>query len=130
MSVAYVDASLIVSLLDRTDSNHEVANRWIRSWREEIVSSVIAEVEVSRALARRQASVAALRQVAGLFATFEPVAVSPQIRSTAAALTPRSLRSLDAIHVATAVVAQVDWFATLDLRQSVGAEEAGLRLAL
>ena len=53
--------------------------------------------------------------------------VTPEIRRRAAILPPASLRTLDAIHVATALVAEAYQFATLDERQKVAAEEAFLK---
>jgi predicted nucleic acid-binding protein len=41
---------------------------------------------------------------------------------------PASIRSLDAIHVATALVAGLTDFASFDARQRLAAEEMGLKL--
>jgi len=58
----------------------------------------------------------------------ELVEMDATIRVQASRLMPGSLRTLDAVHIATALVAGVAIFATLDQRQRVGAEEAGLHL--
>lgn len=58
----------------------------------------------------------------------EVVDVTHQIRKVASAIKPTSIRSLDAIHVATALVCKLSAFATFDLRQQVAAEEADLEV--
>jgi len=58
-----------------------------------------------------------------------PTAPTTEIRAAAVGVLPASVRSLDARHVATAVVAGLQGFASCDARQLLAAEEAGLRPA-
>ena len=44
-------------------------------------------------------------------------------------MVPTSVRSREALHVATALVAGLPEFASVDVRPQVAAEEAGLHLA-
>ncbi|HYR62589.1 MAG TPA: type II toxin-antitoxin system VapC family toxin [Actinomycetota bacterium] len=121
----YVDTSVLVAVLSPGEPHHIAASHWLRGVGD-LVTSVVTEVELGRALGRR-ASPARLRSVASrLLAGCELVEMSDDIRRTAVDLRPASLRTLDALHVATALVAGVGEFATFDIRQKVGAEEAGL----
>ena len=58
----------------------------------------------------------------------EIVEITPEIRERAIEVRPASVRSLDAIHVATALVAGLSGFASFDARQRIAAEEMGLKL--
>jgi predicted nucleic acid-binding protein len=58
----------------------------------------------------------------------EIVDLTPEIRLRAIEVRPASLRSLDAIHVATALVAGINRFASFDARQRIAAEEMGMKL--
>ncbi len=123
---AYVDTSVLVAVLAPDDAHHVPALEWLARHPEDLVTSVIAEVELGRALLRREAPTA-LRSLAGrLLAGCELVEVTSEIRSTAVGIRPASVRSLDALHIATALVAGLADFATFDMRQRVAAEEAGL----
>jgi predicted nucleic acid-binding protein len=57
------------------------------------------------------------------------VDVTAEIRAEAVRVVPTSVRSLDARHLATALVAGLQEFASFDVRQQVAAEEAGLHRA-
>ena len=54
------------------------------------------------------------------------VDVTAAIRAAAIEVRPATVRSLDALHIATASVAGVALFASLDARQRLAAEEMGL----
>jgi predicted nucleic acid-binding protein len=56
------------------------------------------------------------------------VDLTPEIRLRAIEVRPASVRSLDAIHVATALVAGINRFASFDARQQIAAEEMGMKL--
>lgn len=122
----YVDTSVLVAALAPDEEHHKVARVWLQDHQEGLVTSVLAEVELMRALARRRASGRMLTVARGMLAGCELVDVTEEIRAAASDLQPSSLRTLDALHVATAVIAGLRVFATLDARQRVGADEAGL----
>jgi predicted nucleic acid-binding protein len=126
-SPLYVDTSVLVAALAPDDRNH-LAARTRLAEATGLVTSALAEVEVGRALRRRGASTA-VHMVAGrLLAGCELVDLTEDIRRRAIAIAPTSVRSLEAVHVATAVVAGVTEFASYDMRQRVAAEEAGLEV--
>lgn len=128
-SPLYVDTSVLVAALAPDEVHHVAALACLADARHGIITSVLAEVELGRALSRRQAPTA-LRSTAGrLLAGCELVDVTEEIRTGAIAIAPSSLRSLDAVHVATAVVAGAAAFASYDVRQRLAAEEAGLTIA-
>ena len=55
--------------------------------------------------------------------------IRDRIRAEAVRVVPTSVRSREALHVATALVAGLPEFASVDVRPQVAAEEAGLHLA-
>ena len=93
-----------------------------------LVTSAAAEVEVGRALRRRSAPASIHKSAQQLLERCDVVDLTADIRSRAIDVRPSSVRALDAIHVATAIVAGLQDFASFDLRQRVAAEEMGLRL--
>ena len=90
----------------------------------EVSTSVLSEVEVLRNLQKFQVS--AEQAMLGLYL----VALDHDIRRTAIELGNTTLRSLDAIHVATAIaIADRDLeFVTYDERQAKAARAAGLKV--
>ena len=90
-----------------------------------LVASQILEVEVLRATHRGGGDVALAR---AQLAVVRLLPLSEGIRRHASALTPSSVRSLDAIHIATALSLgeRIDGLYTYDERMSDAAREAGL----
>jgi uncharacterized protein len=92
------------------------------------VASAIVEVEVVRAVRRAAPELTARAQsVVSQIAVVEP---TPGIRERAALLEPATLRSLDALHLATALEIgdELDGLITYDSRMSAGAGRLGLRV--
>jgi predicted nucleic acid-binding protein len=90
-----------------------------------LVASEILEVEALRAIRRADGALdAAHAQLAGV----RLLPLSEDVRTRAAALEPPSLRSLDAIHLATALSlgGRLEGVYTYDARMSVAARDAGL----
>ena len=90
------------------------------------VASAIVEVEVVRAVQRAAPELTALAQnVVSQIAVVEP---TEAIRERAALLEPAALRSLDALHLATALEIgdELDGLVTYDGRMSAVAETFGL----
>lgn len=94
-----------------------------------MVTSSVSEVEIGRALSRRNALPSIRRAARELLDRCEIVDVTSEIRETAVEVRPSSVRTLDAIHIATALVAGLSGFASFDTRQQIAAEEMGLELA-
>ena len=92
------------------------------------VASAIVEVEVVRAVRRGAPELTALAQnVVSQIAVVEP---TEAIRQRAALLEPATLRSLDALHLATALEIgdELNWLVTYDGRMSAAAGTLGLRV--
>ena len=104
---------------------------FLRAWlaaREEVAwsASSLTRVEVVRAVARVQA--AAVPTARRLLAGMDLVPLSPDLLEVAADLEPPSLRSLDAVHLATALSlgSALDAFVVYDERLALAATDAGL----
>jgi predicted nucleic acid-binding protein len=123
MSAAYVDASALTKLaLDEPDS--VAMRRWYVE-RDLIVSSRIGLIEMRRAVARGPHDPAHLETIIGSAVAIE---LDAGIASRAAIVAPPSLRTLDAIHLATALSLgpEVDAFVTYDDRLAEAARALGL----
>lgn len=123
----YVDSSAIVKLI-RPEPESAALVGWLNTAAEPVVTSVLAEVEVPRALHR--VAPARLTGVAAALARVSRMEIDGPVRATAGAYTDDGLRSLDALHLATAdmLVAAgktLSAFVTYDVRQGRAAEEAG-----
>ncbi len=126
--LAYVDSSVLVAALAPDDVRYHSACEQLMLHANGIVTSVIAEVEVGRALERRKAPRKLRNAAQRLLAGCERVETTKDIRATAIGILPTTVRSLDAIHVATALAVSAHWFISYDVRQQVAAEEAGLTI--
>lgn len=98
-----------------------------------LVSSALIEVEVPRALRRHApGALAAMPSALARVVRFE---MDATVRATAGAIHDRQLRSLDSIHLATAMLlagdadAGLDFFVTYDKRLLATAAEHGLPVA-
>ena len=122
----YLDSAAIVKLV-----HAETETQALRDWLDERAetgwtSSVLAEIESSRALARHApAAVTRLHPVLDLI---DLVDLDAGIRILAQTVKPATVRSLDAIHLATAlrIRAQLTSFITYDKRLADAAQTAGL----
>jgi predicted nucleic acid-binding protein len=122
----YLDSAAVVKLV-HAEPESEALRDWLAE-RADIgwLSSVLLEVESFRALARYSPeAIARLHPVLDLI---ELVDLDPGIRILAQTITPATVRSLDAIHLATAlrIRAQLTSFVTYDKRLADAATAAGL----
>jgi predicted nucleic acid-binding protein len=94
---------------------------------ERLVASEILEVEVLRATHRGGGETAAARSQ---LAAVRLIPLSSEIRRRASELDPSSVRSLDAIHLATALSLgeRLEGLHTYDERMSLAARHAGLNV--
>jgi predicted nucleic acid-binding protein len=127
--VIYLDGCSIVKLVVREDETASLL-AWLGDRQgERLVTSMLSEVEVPRAL--RRAAPRFLGLVPSVLTKIHRFEVDAPVRATAAAYHQPNLRSLDAIHLATAdnLIASdkpVTAFVTYDKRLAAAATEAGL----
>lgn len=122
-TLAYVDASAIVKLMvDEAGSSAML--RWYLEC-ERIIISRVGVVEVIRACSRREHDPVRRGRVLTDLAVYE---LDAAIATSAAALRPALLRTLDAIHLATAMALgpDLDAFVTYDDRLAEAARALGL----
>ena len=126
----YLDSSAVVKMI-RPEAESRDLVEWLNRRNEPAVTSVLAEVEVPRAL--RRSGPVYLAAMPGVLASISRVEMNASVRATAAAYVTDTLRSLDAVHVATAeaLVASgktVSAFVTYDRRQASAAEAVGIKV--
>ena len=128
MTVAYVESSAMVKLW-RTEPETEALRAALERF-QVLVSSDLTRIEVMRTAAR-QAGDAGRAQARAVLLGLTTVPVDRQIVDAGAALTPDRLRSLDAIHVATALAVDDGdlVFHSYDTRALEAARAHGLRTA-
>jgi predicted nucleic acid-binding protein len=131
--VIYLDSAAVVKLVRQEAGSSDLVS-WLNAHDDvPLVSSALVEVEVPRAL-RRSAPQALIGVPAAIGRLFR-MEIDSTIRATAAAFTEPTLRSLDAIHLATAQVltnesgATLTAFVTYDRRLLDSAKAAGLPTA-
>ena len=129
----YLDSAAVVKLVRQEAHSADLVS-WLNAHDDaSLVSSALVEVEVPRAL-RRSAPQALVGVPAAVGRLFR-LEIDSTIRATAAAFAEPSLRSLDAIHLATAQVlinesaAEFLAFVTYDRRLLDAAKAAGLPAA-
>ena len=124
----YLDSSAIVKLVLPEPETGALVSR-LRD-NPEVISSALARVEVLRALKRIRATPAAFRQAERVLTRIALVRINEAVLDTAAALDPAKLRTLDAVHLATAfgLGERLDGFVTYDSRLGDAADRAGLPL--
>jgi predicted nucleic acid-binding protein len=123
----YVDASALAKLL--VDEREGNALRALLAPFVRQVTSIVGRVEVERTVARRAPS--RLDDVAGLLDDLVIVGLEPGIAAAAATVGPGTLRTLDAIHLASAAAlgADLEAFVTYDRRLAEAARALGMPVA-
>jgi len=135
--VIYLDTSAILKLLRHEPESGALKAHLKAHPERDLITSALATVEVARALVALGApDIADLPRdrsdtIAPRHVTMAAVAVTAPVLDLARSLRPAVLRSLDAVHVATAklVVAALDHVITYDKRMLAAASAAGLRTA-
>ncbi|MGH2358356.1 MAG: type II toxin-antitoxin system VapC family toxin [Candidatus Limnocylindria bacterium] len=123
----YLDASAAVKLVVR-----EAESTAIRAWLgadRALTSSALVHPETLRAVRREEPG--RLEEARAALAAIAMLAVDDEILESAAMLQPLSLRSLDAIHLATALrlADELESIVTYDRRMIEGARLLGLPVA-
>ena len=126
MTLVYLDSSALVKLVVMEPESTALME--LLRARPDRVSSAVALTEVPRALRRAGFGTRERRRARALLARVVLVDTDRRILAAAAALDPPTLRTLDAIHLATALAVREDLAAlvTYDRRLRVAAERAHL----
>ena len=127
MAATYLDSSAIVKLAVR-EPESDALRRYVRR-RRPLVSSALARAEVLRALL--PGGEAALTAGRHALARVDLVRVNDRVLTLAGSLQPAELRSLDAIHLATAdrLGADLGVIVTYDERMTVAARSLGYKVS-
>ena len=126
--LVYLDASATIKLIvSEPESTALLA--WLAE-RTELITSALGRVEVRRALRRLGVAPEVLRRAANVLDTIAAVPIDRAVIETAGELDPPELRSLDAIHLATAlsIGADLAGIVTYDERLASAATRAGLEV--
>jgi predicted nucleic acid-binding protein len=124
----YLDTSALVKLV-RPEPQSSALAAWLNARAgEAAVTSTLTEVELVRAI--RGSSPGRLADVAAVLARLARFEIDAAVRASAAAYTDPALRSLDAIHLATADQLRssgktISGFVTYDSRLAQAASSAG-----
>lgn len=124
----YLDSSAIVKLVV-AERETEALSAYIGS--AELVTSDIAEVEVPRASFLQTGSVETLAHAYAVLRRFTLIALDDDLRDEAARARPPELRTLDAIHLVSAlrIRERTDAIVIYDRRLGTAAKAARLRVA-
>ena len=123
MIQAYFDSSAIMKLTG-AEAESEALIDYLRDTPVEVSTSVLAQVEVLRNL--RKQPVESEEAMNGFYL----LAFDEEVRRQAVIVGGKTLQSLDAIHIATALaIGNRDLhFVTYDIRQAEAARQAGLKV--
>jgi len=124
--VIYLDSSAVLKLV-ATEAESDALEDWLVERRDTpVVSSALTQVEVLRACRRMDEGL--LPAARGLLRGLDLLPVDASILDAAAEPPTRALRSLDAVHLASALSLDPDLetFVAYDARLVTAAEAAGL----
>jgi predicted nucleic acid-binding protein len=130
LSACYLDASAIVKLA--TPEGETQALRAHLAQHRHLVTSRLTTVEVARALRRRgpETEASAMDPMREILQHLDLVELDEDVAATAATVAPAVLRSLDAIHLASALAigGELTEIITYDSRLAAAARNAGLEV--
>ena len=124
----YLDSAAVVKLA-HAEPESPALRRWLDEQAEAgWISSVLTEMESFRALARSMPE--AVSRLAAVLDQIDLIDLDPRIRILARAVQPVTVRSLDAIHLGTALCSGpgLTSFVTYDTRLLDAARTAGLQV--
>ena len=125
----YADSSALVKLVIKEPESSALKEHLAKRSAAVLATSRLATVEVARACKLVNASLEVADEAERVLASCLQVAVSPQLLQAASRLTTQTLRSLDAIHLATALRIGADELLAYDRRLLSAAGEHGLAVA-
>lgn len=122
----YLDSSAITKLVRREPETRALL-AYLRTGPDR-VTSVLSTVEVNRAVRRLSRRGRELERARRVLAAIDQIELDEAVRSRAIELEPAQLRTLDAIHLGTALTlgSDLEAFVTYDMRQA----EAAAAIAL
>ena len=122
---AYLDTSAASKLVIR-EAETTALRRWLRQRSDEVVASDIMRTELVRAT--RRVAPGAVAQARAVLDAVTLIGVSTTILERAALLEPTTMRSLDSVHLATALDLgdELDVMVTYDHRLAEAAQASGL----
>jgi len=125
--VSYLDSSAIVKLIVK-EQESTVLRRYLRG-QQAVVSSALARAEVKRAVL--QLGVPAMQRADDVLKRIELVRLSNAVLNAAGVMKPDELRSLEAIHLATAALFETTLsdLVTYDTRMASAARARGWAVA-
>lgn len=130
----YVDSSALIKRAvaeAESETLEQVLERHVEV-ADALVSSTLAWIEISRALRARldgEDHDVVTEAIDDALAGVAERAITPDVASLARRIEPNVLRSLDAIHLATAVLLDVDAVLTYDERLAMAARHIGLAVS-
>jgi len=130
----YVDSSALIKRAvaeAESETLEQVLERHVEA-ADALVSSTLAWIEISRALRARldgQGQDVFTEAIDDALAGVAERAITPDVVSLARRIEPNVLRTLDAIHLATAVLLDVDAVLTYDERLATAARHNGLAVS-
>jgi predicted nucleic acid-binding protein len=129
LGLIYLDSSALVKLIAR-EKESDALFAFLEQ-RPERVSSILARIEVGRALRRAEAPPPLVQRADRLLRCVALIHLVAPIARLAAHTGPPELRSLDAIHLASALSVRDDLevLVSYDRRLTSAAEAAGLHVA-
>ena len=115
-----IDSSALVKLIV-SEQHSKSLRSWVDGCKQDLFISELARTEVSRAIARVDLNLN--KQFNAIITRFGVIRVSTQVLTIAAVLSPTTLRTLDAIHLASCVILGDDLtgFVTYDNAQASAA---------
>ena len=122
-----VDSSAIVKLIVDEPKSQSFGT-WLKDCKQDLFVSEIAHTEVARAVLRVDSRLTP--QLKTVFERFGTIRVSSQILTVASVLNPSTLRTLDAIHLASCLILgdDLNGFVTYDDAQSEAAIQNGIKV--
>jgi uncharacterized protein len=129
MALVYLDSSALVKLVVSEPESMALIER-LREWPQR-VSSALAVTELPRALTRAGFGMVERRRARAILGRLDLLDIDRRILATAAALEPATLRTLDAIHLASAISIREDLevVVTYDRRLRAAAERMHIDVA-
>jgi predicted nucleic acid-binding protein len=129
VSLYYADTSAVIKLLVEETHSKALAEFYDTNPDAEWVSSALLRIELTRAVMR--AKPALLPDARDLLLAFSYIAIDDEVVEGAMSEPDRGLRSLDAIHLATARIfgPDLDAFITYDDRLGRAVQDAGMVVA-
>jgi predicted nucleic acid-binding protein len=125
-TLRYLDSSAVAKLV-LSEPESPALLEALSAW-PDLVSSALSRVEVLRAVRRARAGVDVEARAEGVLDRIALRPISEDVLSRAIAIDPETLRSLDAIHLATALSfgEELESFVAYDAALSSAARDAGL----